>query len=210
MINKHIQPSILFVHGACHLPDMHYRELLHSLQANGFDVFAPRLPTSFQGKMNFVGLVNDAKFIRAQAEQLLDQGRYLLIICHSYGGMVITSGLDSQLSVRARCHASKPGGILHLMYLCAFLPRLGQSLVDLISIHESLLNLNVDEDGYGEVTNAIESFYNDIDLLRATCLEASLVKHPIKASTDPALNTSWLHLPITYVFCTLDNCIPID
>lgn len=72
MINRHTQPSIVFVHGACHIPDMHDRELLHSLQASGFDVFAPRLPTSFQGKISFVGLVNDAEYIRAQAEQLLD------------------------------------------------------------------------------------------------------------------------------------------
>lgn len=204
------KPSILFVHGACHIPDIHYCELLRTLENNGFDVFAPRLPTNYEKEYGHVGLADDATFIRTQALNLINQGRYLLIVCHSYGGMVITSGLSSDLNVNNRQSVGKPGGILHLFYLCALIPLLGESMMDVVSKHGSLLELDVDEEGYGKPKNAIEAFYNDIDLVCATSLTEKLVKHPVQASATPVSNISWRYFPITYVFCTLDKCVLIE
>jgi hypothetical protein len=58
----------------------------------------------------------DTALVRIELEHLVDAGRTVIAIAHSYGGQVGTNALQG-LSVNARAKKKLPGGVAHLIYV---------------------------------------------------------------------------------------------
>lgn len=109
-----LKPTVLIVHGAWHTPQ-HYSKLLQAFQSSGYEAICPFLPTCNGAVPPNKKLTDDVALIRQTAKDLLREGKELVTVCHSYGGIVATEALHS-LSVK------------RIIYLCAFVPLRGEGL----------------------------------------------------------------------------------
>jgi hypothetical protein len=69
-----------------------------------------------------MGLTEDAQCIREELKKLIEsEQKDVLVIAHSYGGVVCTEAVDADLSRGMRQAKGLTGGVIHLIYMCAFL-----------------------------------------------------------------------------------------
>ena len=115
------QPAILLVGGAWHTRD-YLEPLATMLGMAGYPVVPVGLPSvgAIPPKSDFG---DDVALIRTQVSQLFLQGRKVLAVLHSYGGIVGTEALQGFIN------ASKdgPGVLLGLLYIATMLPKKGDS-----------------------------------------------------------------------------------
>ena len=121
------KPTILLIPGAWHAP-AHYQALIDHLQRVHFDVVCPQLPT-YGAISADVGLIEDAQVARDALNELVGKGKQVLILCHSYGGVVTAEAVTEAQSYRARSLAGLEGGVIGIVWLCAFALVPGNSLV---------------------------------------------------------------------------------
>lgn len=78
-----------------------------------------------------LGQYEDAKSIRVVLDQLFaEEEREVLIVLHSYGGVVGTEATDASLSAKYHAAQGKNGGVVRLVYMCAFILPSNASLGD--------------------------------------------------------------------------------
>jgi pimeloyl-ACP methyl ester carboxylesterase len=129
----------------------------------------------------------------------------LVLVGHSFGGMIITGVADRV-----------PGRLRRLVYWNAFVPNNGESLSDMlppqyVELFESIAS----ERGDGSVVLPFpiwrESFINDADIETAERAFRVLNPHPIQTLRDKiSLKTNPGEMPIakSYVNCTEDISLP--
>jgi hypothetical protein len=89
-------------------------------------------------------MYDDAAYIAGEAEKLADEGKDVILVPHSYGG-VPTSQSTKGLSKKERQEVGKPGGIVSIAYLTCLTPALGQTAKDVLATvpPETQINLTV-------------------------------------------------------------------
>jgi pimeloyl-ACP methyl ester carboxylesterase len=154
-----------------------------------------RLPSAGTAASGLGDLRADAEHVRAR----LANAEGPIVVCgHSYGGMVITEVADHP-------------AISHSIYLAAFWPGKGQSLLDLVG-EGPLPDWIVDRgDGSLAITDDFErarqALFADLDLDRAEWAHRQFVLQA--ASSFAALSSAPARShPVTYVLCTNDEAIP--
>ncbi|KAM0801409.1 hypothetical protein BDR22DRAFT_804602 [Usnea florida] len=118
-----IKPAIVLVHGAWHVPE-HYTSFIQHLHRSSFDVFCPRLPTCDATKRLTSTMFSDAQVVRSQLISLIHHSREIIMLLHSYGGTEAVNGL----SASERPPKGLRGGVTHLIYMCAFMLQVGESV----------------------------------------------------------------------------------
>ncbi len=143
-----------------------------------------------------VGLDRDAAAVRA----MIDEVDGPVLLCgHSYGGMVI-----SQAAYRAP-RVSK------LVYLCAFVPESGESLV---ALGGGRLAPWIQDLGGGltlpDLAQAPQIFYSDCDASTQAWATKLLRPQCGLAFSDTVAHPGWKDIPSTYVVCAADCGVPPD
>ena len=62
----------------------------------------------------------------------IDSGHDVVMVVHSWAGLPVSSALDG-LSKRERVSGGKENGVVRMIYISAFLPPVGVSLLDALS-----------------------------------------------------------------------------
>ena len=90
-------------------------------------------------------LATDTALVRGYVESLVDAGRIVIAMIHSYGGQVGTNALYG-LGLNNRSQQGLSGGVVHLVYMCAFAMPEGGLMVSKVQEfgHEHLLPLAFD------------------------------------------------------------------
>lgn len=118
--------------------------------------------------------------------------RNFVLIGHSYGGMVATGVADRV-----------PDRLSHLVYLDAFVPRAGQSLLDLVDPETRARMLDAARslgDGWRIPPNPMPPDTSEADLAWAI---PRRVMQPLKTFEQPIrLTAAAERLPRTYLYCT--------
>ena len=122
------KPVILIVHGSWHNPNHFFRFRL-ALHEAGFETECPTQPSYGVLKLSNP-LAADAYCIRSAAQALVDQGRDVIVVMHSYGGIIGSEAINEDLGQTQRAKQGLKGGVVHLLYLCAFIVPVGKSLGD--------------------------------------------------------------------------------
>ena len=181
---------VVLVHGAWH-GAWAWEALERELQGRGVASVAVELPTVGDAEAD---LSSDVAVVRDAVAEL---GGPAVLIGHSYGGVVITeaaAGLDQ---------------VQRLVYVTAFVPDAGESLLDLVDYGplewivpagEGLLGVAEDR--------ARDLFYADVDPALAASAQARLRPQAARSFGQPVQVAAWRDLPSTYVLCTEDRCIP--
>lgn len=174
----------LLVHGA-----WHGAWCWDEVRAHLPDAVAIDLPSNH---VEGAGFTDDVAAVRAALDGMSD-----VVLCgHSYGGAVITE-------------AGAHGSVRHLVYLCAFVPDVGETVMGLSGspgFEPSTLSSGLTIEGDDLLVTpdvAREAFYADCEQQPVD----RLVPHPMRAfGVEPAA-AAWRDTPSTYVVCTQDRAI---
>lgn len=123
------KPVFVFVPGAWHTADT-FNGIRAMLTQKGFDSEA--VPTPFVGAVPpNKGLHADIDYTKAFLQDLADKGRQIVLVTHSYGGMVGAGAVEG-LGYSQRSKAGSPGGVIMVVWMAAFATPKGQSLLDML------------------------------------------------------------------------------
>lgn len=136
------KPAILLIPGAWHQGEA-WKPVTNILQEQGYYVEPVTLPSA--GGPPSTSVADDAAYIRGNhLESLVAQGREVIIVMHSYGGVPGTESVKgfARKDIAAQ---GKPGGVIALVYTAAFMIAGGQTLAEsLPSDSPSLINQVMD------------------------------------------------------------------
>lgn len=107
------KPVLVLVQGSFQLPDVYYK-LADALKARGYPVVQPPLPSlSDPDKPDFTSksLDDDALAVRSEVRRLVEQGKRVVVVMHSYGGLVGNQAVTKDLSFAERQSSGSPGGV---------------------------------------------------------------------------------------------------
>jgi len=205
------KPVIVLIHGAWHIPNS-YQKFTDALKSAGYEVEVPALPSMNGSRPPNADLSTDTAFIRNHVERLIDSGRTVVAITHSYGGQVGSNALHG-LGVNS--HAGKSGGVAHLIYMCAFALPEGKSMFSKVkeSGHEHLLPLVFD---FAEDDSCV---LRDPKMLivgpgasddEADKYVSSLVRWNGKSMYQDTTHAAWREIPVTYIYTSQDMSVPFD
>lgn len=119
-------PTIFFIPGAWHHPWI-FDDVRNVLSTRGYETDSSTLVT-VGSKNASAGVIDDAVEVRSALLKLVEAGKEVILVAHSYGGLVASNSVQG-LSADQRSANDKPGGIIMLVFLCAFVVPVGTSLL---------------------------------------------------------------------------------
>lgn len=124
---RDVLPTIVFTPGAWH-GTWAFDMVRDSLKGLGYPTEAVALPSV--GNTNAsVGVAEDAAALAAELATLTDAGKDVVMVCHSYGGVVASTAVEGY-GYKNRTAAGLDGGVIMLVYMTAFAAPAGTSLLD--------------------------------------------------------------------------------
>lgn len=118
------EPSILIIPGACSIPEF-YQPVIDAVAAQGYEIKGLHLPTAGLKTGPREGMAptmyDDALFIAKEVNQLADEGKDVILLAHSYGGVPTTQSING-LSKKERKSQGKAGGVVRIAYMTAIVP----------------------------------------------------------------------------------------
>ena len=107
------KPTILLVGGAWHTT-AYLKPLATALEAADYPTIASPAKNDFG---------DDKALVRSIAEDLLADGKHIVAVMHSFGGIVGTEALQGL----GQAHMERTGAVLGLVYIAAMIPKKGDS-----------------------------------------------------------------------------------
>ncbi|KEQ94828.1 hypothetical protein AUEXF2481DRAFT_40783 [Aureobasidium subglaciale EXF-2481] len=197
--NTTAKPTIIFVTGAWHKPQL-YAPLLDGLKKTRFPVVAPALPSVGGTCENFN---EDVNVIRKAIADEVSQGNEVVVLMHSYGGVVGSAAAQGYSKQELR----SGGGVIRMIYLTAFALDVGLSLMDGLN-NNPLPWWRSPNDKQWQAVNTSQVFYNDVDPEIADPLEAQLDLQAKGVFESKQTYAAWKYIDSTYIVCEQDNAIP--
>jgi len=118
-------PTIIFAHGAFHRKDAFDACSTH-LETAGYKVVIKQNPTASSDPDTIAhGFEADVAQVHDEARKAAAMGADVVLVGHSYGGVLITEAAKGL----AKGSSGLSGGVVRLVYICAFAPDVGQSLI---------------------------------------------------------------------------------
>ena len=194
--------TYVLVHGAWHT-GKELEPVASTMRAAGHTVHTPTIKGNRPGDSKSIGL---GEAIESIVDYINENNlRDIVLLGHSYGGMIIT-GVTDRVSDKVR----------RLVYWNAFVPNNGECLNDMVPPHYvGLFDSIAAQRGDGSVVLPFpiwrEAFINDADLETAQRAYDILNPHPVKTFTDKiSLKTNPADMAAgkSYINCTEDTSLP--
>lgn len=116
------KPTVVLLQGSFQLPEV-YHKFAGIIESRGFPVVQPPFPSlTDQDDPDFTKrtLADDAWAVEAVTNKLVArEGRTVLVLMHSYGGLVGAEAVPEDLTLRDRKGRGLPGGVARLFYCMA-------------------------------------------------------------------------------------------
>ncbi|KAF7939178.1 uncharacterized protein EAE97_007259 [Botrytis byssoidea] len=149
MSTSETKPTLILLSGSWHNPQ-NYLKLVSALSTYSYDLLIPSLPSMNGAQPPTADLYTDTDFVRSYISDLVSQGKHIIVLMHSYGGQVGTNAL-TEFAVSTRKSQGLSGGVVHLLYISAFMMLEGESMMDKVRLfgHEELIPVvfTIAEDG---------------------------------------------------------------
>jgi pimeloyl-ACP methyl ester carboxylesterase len=186
-------PTLLLVHGAWHGPWC-WEKLTPELERLDCKWATVALPSVGTEAATLGGVAEDVAAIEAAVAEIAGD---VVIVAHSYGGVPATQ-------------ANYPSRVKHVVYLGAFMPDVGQSLVSLLPPGPLPPFVQGNPDGTTSVApgHAVRTFYADVSPDVAAWAESQLRLQNGIVNVTPVTRAAWREMPSTYVVLTEDFACP--
>ena len=194
------KPTVIFVTGAWHQPHL-YAPLLDGLKKTSYPVVAPSLPSV--GGSSGDDFAHDVRVIRKAIAEEVAQGHEIIVLMHSYGGMVGSAAVQGY----AKGEVRSEGGVIRMIYLTAFAMDVGLSLMDGLNGTPLPWFASANANQWA-ATNTSQIFYNDVDPSIADPLADELDLQSKASFEAKQTYAAWKYIDSTYIVCELDNAIP--
>jgi hypothetical protein len=162
---------VVVVPGAWHGP-FYFDEVSKKLEAKGYTIHARELPAVGPTKPA-EDLSEDIAALQSMVDEAIGaDGNDIVVICHSWGGLLSGSALTGY-GKDARAKAGKKGGVVRVGYMAAFLADEGSSLMDALG-GEPL--------EWWDVQVCLSPKYQTLAI--GFCLEDKMIRRLLKHGTD--------------------------
>jgi pimeloyl-ACP methyl ester carboxylesterase len=227
------KPSILIVPGSFARPEF-YDPIVSAVHSYGYPIHALHLP-SVAPETGPTGpppsLYDDAAFIAGEIEKLADEGKDVVLVAHSYGGVPATESLKG-LSKEERAKDGKKGGVVRLAYLTCLVPAVGVNSASVLADvpAEARLELKIDvracfchcsicaaqltisqENGWmyhDPIERSAEICFSDISKERGEAWMRKFSRHSSVSFMGELTYAGYKDVPVSYMLCEEDLCIP--
>ncbi|KAK2029655.1 alpha/beta-hydrolase [Colletotrichum zoysiae] len=197
-------PTILFTPGAWHRP-WAFDLVRSDLAGRGYPTAAVTLAGVGSTDPN-VGLANDTAAVRAQLQTLVDEGRDVVMVAHSYGGVPVANAVEG-LNYKDLVAQKKPGGVIMVIYMASFAIPAGTALYSGGAM-PAWWNVT---DGFVSPEDPLSIFYADVEPALAAKAVAALLPQPFKTTTDKSGYAPWTDgFEMGYIFTENDQAIPVE
>ena len=218
------KPAVVFVHGSWHNPN-HFGPVRKVFESNGFQTECPEQPSASSLTLTDP-LTDDAKTIHDSIADLINGGKDVIVVMHSYGGVIGTQAVTADLSKTSRQAKGLEGGIIHLVYVAAFIVSEGNSLGSALggalppyiktkvsfpcpaSREEGVLLMSLQDDGTCMMLDPALRFFNDLSKEEQDKWVSELRPVLTKTQFSPISNAGYKHYPVTYLYCDNDQALP--
>lgn len=123
------KPTFVLAPGAWH-KETCYSPAQQLLESRGYPVEAVEYP-SVGAEPPTKGLTDDANAVRAVLQRLADEGKEIVLVVHSYGGLVGANAVEG-LGYKQRAKEGKKGGVITFVYLTAFVVPKGKCIREML------------------------------------------------------------------------------
>ncbi|CAF3469606.1 hypothetical protein SNK03_006364 [Fusarium graminearum] len=198
------KPTIVLATGAWHFSSC-YDDLRKELHNRGWKTDTVDYP-SVGAEPPTKGLDEDAAALRSVLQRLADDGEQIVLVVHSYGGLVGANAVKG-LGYRQRREQGLPGGVIMYVYMAAFVAPVGTCIKQMLG-GEYLPWMMVDG-GNIRVENPTEIFYHDVSGQALTKSLETLAPQSAHIFDGVVTNEPWHDIATMYFACTEDKAIPI-
>lgn len=200
--------TFVLVHGAWHSGHC-WEPVAKLLRAQGCTVYAPDLPGHGANALPLDKVTLKA-YVECLVELLDSLAEAVTLVGHSMGGIVVSE-------VAAR----RPQMVARLVFVCAYLPRDGESLFDLVTLNRShepftaiehALQMSDDKRTCTvDVEQIVPLFYTQAPAALAAQAQARFgVQATLPLAGKVQLDESaWRQVKRTYILCAQDKVIPV-
>ncbi|KAB8213023.1 alpha/beta-hydrolase [Aspergillus novoparasiticus] len=201
-------PLVVLVPGAWHKPTC-FKQLQHELRTLGLPSATVAHPSVGSSSVPLKTLTDDVASPRHTLENISDNGDEIVLLMHSYGG-VVGSAAAKDLSISQRRAQGKSGGILMMIYLAAFALPAGTSLFEAaggtapawweyrIYSNDSLRS------------NPADVFYNDLTEDAQRYWISQLLPTAAADFELPSTYEPWKDITTMYIYTEQDHAIPLQ
>jgi pimeloyl-ACP methyl ester carboxylesterase len=198
------KPQIVLVCGAWHAPDIYMTSLTSALSSRGYKIHTRQMP-SVGNPTPPTDLTADIAALRTLVSDAISPtGNDVIVICHSWGGIITGSALDG-LSKREREASGQKGGVVRAGYMAAFMLPAGGTQKDAPGTN---LPAWVSVQPPQTYATSPEMFYNDLPPADQDMWFSKLQSHALGSVSTPPTGESWMVIPSSYLLCELDQAIP--
>lgn len=200
------KPTILFVPGAWHLPSC-YDLVTAPLSAAGFPTVSVALPSNSHTPIP--SFEPDITAIRAALVPLVEDGKDVVVVAHSYGSVPTNEAIQG-LTRRERQGKGLQGGVLHYVFISAFITPVGVSLMDALQGKDLAWFIVQEDKMLVRPDGPRDIFYGDLEEAQAEMWVGRLVPFSYQCYFGKTRYAACREVESTYVFCTEDRAIPIQ
>jgi len=194
------RPTIVLVHGSF-ADASGFNGVIERLQALGYSTIAPSNPLR--------GVTSDAAYVRSVLDSVDGP---IVLVAHSYGGMVITNAATGNPNVKA------------LVYVNGFAPAEGETVNDLAYKYPGSMlvpeNLTIrtypstdpaasGQEAYINADVFRQAFAADVDRHATAAMAATQRPIDLAALAQPSGPPAWKTIPSWFVIGKDDNTIPV-
>ncbi|PYI07322.1 alpha/beta-hydrolase [Aspergillus sclerotiicarbonarius CBS 121057] len=210
------KPAILLIPGAFAPPE-HYDAVVNAVVAQGHSIRALHLPTvGYKSGVKVPPCMeDDAAFIASEVAELADQGRDVVLLAHSYGGIPATQSTKGLGKAERQAQGMK-GGIVRLAYMnCLVLP-LGTSDPSVLMASDApakgqIVELKADDDGWlhhSDISLSAALGFSDLPREEGEMWARKLTRHSASAFPSELTHAGYRDIPVSWLLSEDDLCIP--
>ncbi|KIV88506.1 hypothetical protein PV10_08187 [Exophiala mesophila] len=205
------KPSVVIIPGSFS-PDYFYFDIVKKLQEYGYEAQVKNLPSASRlPPEQPATMYEDADFFRGLVEQLADQGKDVVLVTHSYGGVVGSEAAKGVLKTDREA-AGKPGGLVKLVYLTSVVPEPGVSLGGQMGATLPT-TIEIEETGFMRQTKfevGSKECFSDLPLEEAIEWGKKMSKQSAVSFSNELTYPGYKYVPVSYIFCEQDQILRPD
>ncbi|KAF3393036.1 hypothetical protein DPV78_010064, partial [Talaromyces pinophilus] len=153
----------------------------------------------------------DAAYFRGIIEALSNQGKDVVVVGHSYGGIVATESVKKVTKSERQVQGKSAGGVVRVIYVVSLVAQIGETAIQVMG---GQLGPTIKILGdYMHFDTEAGAVYLYDGLPSEEALEAGRKYTTIHSTTsflDPVTNAAVDHVPVTYIHTRKDNIVPLE